>query len=215
MNEAHAARYTKSKDIRRRRIVRKAQQVLSDGPHALNYRKLAHAARVTVPTIYNLVGNKETLYRALSHEILDAIENEMLRGESDDPLEQLLAPTHTILRLVSKRPDTVRAGYIAFDELYRNSNRSAHYEVRKRRVGLQKRATQPLIAANLLRGEVPTRVLESLLSQSATQNGRDWAFKVVSAQQLRRNLLIGVYTVLLSDATPVLRSRIVDLMNGL
>ncbi|MCY3792871.1 MAG: TetR/AcrR family transcriptional regulator [Gammaproteobacteria bacterium] len=215
MDAAHAARYSKGKDIRRRRILQEAQWTLSDGPNALSYRKLARAAGVTVPTIYNLVGNKEALYRALSHEILDAIENEMLRAESADPLEQLLAPTRTVLRLVSKKPAVVRAGYIGFDELYRSSDRDAHYEVRKRRVGLQEQAIQGLVSANLLRGEVPAKALESLLSQSATQNGRDWAFKVVSAQQLRRNLLIGAYTVLLSDATPVLRTLIVDLMNEL
>jgi len=51
---------------RRQRILHEARQLLTRGGYeSLNLRALAQAAEVTVPTIYNLLGNKEALVVAL------------------------------------------------------------------------------------------------------------------------------------------------------
>ena len=51
---------------RRDRILAEARRVLAEeGYDALSTRKLAQAAGVTAPTIYNLIGNKAEILEAL------------------------------------------------------------------------------------------------------------------------------------------------------
>jgi AcrR family transcriptional regulator len=60
---------------RRQRILHEARRLITRGGiEALNLRALARAAEVTVPTIYNLLGNKEALVVALFSDALQEIE---------------------------------------------------------------------------------------------------------------------------------------------
>ena len=58
---------------RRETILAQARRVIVEqGFDALNLRDLAQDSGVTVPTIYNLIGNKEELLKALT---MGALEN--------------------------------------------------------------------------------------------------------------------------------------------
>ena len=205
----------KGKKTRRARIIREAQKTLLNGPTALNYRELAEAAEVTVPTIYNLIGNKQQLLKALCDAVLDTLEEDLDEAESGNSTDAVVGPAQTLLRLVSQDPAALRASIIAFDELGRSSERSPFLEIRDRRRDLEMRAMNSLVARDVLRGEVPAEVVSSLLSQCFRQNCRDWAFKLVSARQVRHDLLLGTYGILLIDATPQYRSEIIELMGEL
>ena len=61
---------------RRARVLAAAHQLLAQqGFEGLNVRDVAHLAGVTVPTIYNLIGNKEQLLITLISDVLREIES--------------------------------------------------------------------------------------------------------------------------------------------
>ena len=67
-----------NKQRRRDAILGAAQRVIGDeGFDALNLRALADAASVTVPTIYNLIGNKDAVLMALMERAVVRIEEQL------------------------------------------------------------------------------------------------------------------------------------------
>ena len=57
---------TRNMEKRRERILEQARKMLAEGGfEALNLRDLADVSGVTVPTLYNLIGNKAEILRAL------------------------------------------------------------------------------------------------------------------------------------------------------
>ena len=71
---------------RRARILAEARGLLARGGFdAMSLRELARLADVTVPTIYNLVGNKEEVLLALFSEVLDEIESRIETGRKAEP----------------------------------------------------------------------------------------------------------------------------------
>ncbi len=63
---------------RRDRILEEAGQLLSrNDTSAFSLRKLAEAADVTVPTLYNLIGNKDAILVKLGSKMLERIEREL------------------------------------------------------------------------------------------------------------------------------------------
>ena len=89
-----------NKENRRQCILSAARATLArDGVDGLTVRKLAGEAGVTVPTIYNLIGNKEALLRRLLDELVSRAEEALSTVESDDPIE-------ATAREPTNRPDT-------------------------------------------------------------------------------------------------------------
>ena len=72
---------------RRSAILDQARRIIGQqGFDALTLRDLARAAEVTVPTIYNLIGNKQALLLTLLHELVAHLEQRLTRQHYPDPL---------------------------------------------------------------------------------------------------------------------------------
>ena len=76
-----------TKEDRRARILLRARELMGQGGYeGLSLRKLAAAAEVTVPTIYNLIGAKEQILVELFRHWIAEIEAALDKIEANQPL---------------------------------------------------------------------------------------------------------------------------------
>jgi AcrR family transcriptional regulator len=65
--------------------------IASDGLSGWSMRKLAQAAKVSVPTLYNLYGSKEEIRQAMCAGFFDEIDRDLVETPREEPVEQVLA----------------------------------------------------------------------------------------------------------------------------
>ena len=106
------------KQIRRARIIREAQKMISEhGYDALSLRKLAQAADVTVPTIYNLIGAKDQILIELFRSWIAKIESALDMIEEDRPLDRAESIITEAIVLIGQDEVFFRAAHIAIYRL--------------------------------------------------------------------------------------------------
>ena len=87
----------------RRRVLRAARQIAADrGLDGLTMRAIALEADMSVATLYNLVGGRDDVVRALGRQLCDELDEAFVYVEEADPLER----AHGLLDMVA---DTVIA----------------------------------------------------------------------------------------------------------
>jgi AcrR family transcriptional regulator len=94
---------------RRQRILAAARGlIVRDGVGSLSMRKIAHAANVSVPTLYNLLGSKEEIRSAMCAGFFDELDRDLDEETSPDrPLERVLAfVTEGVDHVVAQAPLT-------------------------------------------------------------------------------------------------------------
>jgi AcrR family transcriptional regulator len=206
--------------MRRARILAAARGLLASGGfQALNLRDLARAAAVTVPTIYNLVGNKEEVLCALFREVLDEIEARIGGARDLEPLAAATAVVTESTGLFAEDEDFYRTAFLAVESLDEAGTAGA-------RVALLYAWGERLItagfeacrAARLLRGRIPTGTLGELVLRSFRTNCRAWALGRVDIDEFRRLALTDLYVSLAADAVEsfqgALNKRIAALVAG-
>ena len=95
----------KKMEARRQQILEAARGLIEDGGYdALTMRSLAVESQVTVPTIYNLIGNKEqVLFEAVEDQTIAFVSN-LERGSND-----LISLVEATVRHLIRRPRYYRA----------------------------------------------------------------------------------------------------------
>lgn len=94
---------------RRQRILEEARRLIaSDGFEGLTMRELAQAAEVTVPTVYNLIGNKESVLLAAVEE-----QTEGFTSALDQVRGDLIAVVEATVQQLIRRPRYYRALLLA------------------------------------------------------------------------------------------------------
>lgn len=219
MNEPRGLR-DRNMSMRRSRILAAARGLLaSGGVEALNLRELARASDVTVPTIYNLVGNKEELLIALFHEVLDEIEARIGSGRAREPLAAATAVVTESTGLFAEDEEFYRTAFLAvesLDEAGAGAGRvAALYAWGERLITEGFGACR---AAGLLGGRIAPAVLGELVLRSYRTNCRAWALGRIGIDEFRRLALTDLYVALAADAVEsfqvLLQKRIAALAVG-
>ena len=187
---------------RRARILQEARALLTAGGFdALNLRTLARDAEVTVPTIYNLVGNKEALVVALFSDALAEIEDRVDRHLGGSPLEMAEAVVTESLGLFEEDEQYYRAAFIAVEYLDQSGSHHATvadlYRWGERLIILGFNACE---SAGLLRGRIPPDLFGAQILRSYRTACRAWAFGQQSLSAFRSALLNDIYINLAADA---------------
>src|SRR5512147_1654575 len=95
---------------RRERILGVAREIIAErGFEALTMRDLAHAARLTVPTIYNLVGSKEEVLFAAIEEQTARFRADIEAAEQTSPAARLLSVVESCMRELLRLPQYYRS----------------------------------------------------------------------------------------------------------
>jgi AcrR family transcriptional regulator len=195
---------------RRERILEQAQKMLADGGFdALNLRDLAELSGITVPTIYNLIGNKAEVLKALVMGVFATFET-TLESKLPCPTEQLPAlMMGTFTQMVGSDEDAYRATALASERLENESDERGDYGFK--RAPLRKFAgklCQDARDEGLLRGAIDSDVLVEQMIGVHQVAFRDWAHRVISLEELGRQSLRGFYVALAADAEDGYRDRI-------
>jgi len=196
---------------RRQRILHEARRLITGGGFdALNLRALAQAAEVTVPTIYNLLGNKEALVVALFSDALAEIEKRVVSHRHAAPLEMAVAAVTESTAVFAEDEHYYRAAIIAVE--YLDHSGSHHDTVAQLYRWGERMFTDGCIAcvdANLLRGRIPATLLGAHILRSYRTSCRAWAFGQISINEFRTAALIDVYTCLAADAVEIFRATVI------
>lgn len=195
---------------RRDRILAEARSLLArDGFDALNLRDLASRADVTVPTIYNLIGNKEEVLLSLVDEVLAEIEARMPNDDEAEPLTAAAAVVTGSTQLFAENPDYYRSAFLAVESLDQSGQH--HHEV-ERVYGwaetLMHRGIAACIDAKLLRGRVTPEKMSQLMTRSFRMNCRGWAFGHRTIAEFREQALADLYLILAADAVETFHAKL-------
>lgn len=202
---------------RRRRILRQARMLLAEGGFdTLNLRDLAAASDVTVPTIYNLIGNKNALLKAL---VADAFANfeKSLKAQLPCPTEEIPAlMMSTLVQMVACDEGYYRASHLAGERLENKAQDRSDYDLKRPtlRVIAHKFCDQAR-AEGLLRGEVNSEALVELMINNQQAAMRDWAHQMLSLEEMQTQALRGFYVALAADAQDSFREKIIGWLKSL
>lgn len=202
---------------RRQRILHEARRVISAGGiEALNLRALASAAEVTVPTIYNLVGNKETLIVALLAEALREIEQRLGNAAPANALEMTEAVITESTGLFAEDEAYFRTAFVALEHL--DQTRAHHAAVADIYAGggrIVTRGLEACVAAGLTNGRIPAQLLSDQILRSYRTSCRAWAFAQTSIDEFRTAALTDVYTCLAADAVETFHAQLIKKITAL
>lgn len=208
---------TQNMKKRRERILEEARKTLAAGGFdALNLRDLADVSGITVPTIYNLIGNKAAVLKALvmgyfaDYEVL-------LEKQLPCPTRQFPAlMVRTFADMIAQNEDYHRATALASERMESESGELSDYGFK--RAPLRKFASRLCQCAKeeeLLRGEIESELLVEHMIASHQIAFRDWAHHVISLEELGRQSLAGFYIALAADAVDEFRAEITEALTRL
>jgi AcrR family transcriptional regulator len=195
---------------RRTRILAAARQLLTNGGYdATNLRELARLADVTVPTIYNLIGNKEEVLVALALEVLTEIEARIMIGHGE-PLALAEAVVLESTGLFAEDEDFYRSAFLAVEYLDQSGPHQA--KVAQIYAWGERLTTAGFLACNearLLNGRIAPGLLGELILRSYRSSCRAWMFGQISLDEFRITALRDVYITLAADAVDTFRAILV------
>ncbi len=198
---------------RRMRILSHAGKLLAkNDPDAFSLRNLASAAKVSVNTIYNLIGDKNAVMLEICREMVRGIHEKLEQIQDEMVLERLEATVIVTTDLPTPgQQNARRAANIAFDTLSRDLAYKAEAEDVTRPLSLFRiRALQTGQKLNLLRGAMPADVLDLAIGQGEMMALLDWTYRRISLDEYRKRALLALYVPLMADANKKLHTTLQD-----
>ncbi len=195
---------------RRERILAQAREMLARGGFdSLNLRDLAEVSGVTVPTIYNLIGNKAEILKSL---VLDSFAqyDQVLQAKLPCPTTEMPAlMISTLFEIMSKEEAGYRATGLAMERL--ESDPASEDVYAYKRAPLREylgNFCQAAVGDGLLRGDIDRAVLIEVMINHHQVAFRDWVHRAISLEDLMAQTLQGFYVALAADATDEYREII-------
>jgi len=202
---------------RRERTLEQARSMLAAGGFdALNLRDLAEHSGISVPTIYNLIGNKAEILKALVMGAFAQFEQELESKLPCPAAEMAALMMSTFAQMISENEGYYRATALATERVENDTGDNSDYGFK--RGPLRQYAgklCQDALDEGLLRGDIHTDVLVEQMIGNHQVAFRDWAHHVISLEDLRKQSLMGFYIALAADAKEAFRNRIVEDLKAL
>ncbi|MEP2990573.1 MAG: TetR/AcrR family transcriptional regulator [Parasphingorhabdus sp.] len=206
---------------RRQRILDAARAIIIDkGIDGLTTRGLADVAGVTAPTLYNLIGGKDEIIRAMISEGVERVWDQLDFASCQTPLEMAeliidkafsqVMSDQGYFRAVTLATDRVTGSYAA-----RGDMAFEHSAAGQRSVEMATTVCRTAIAQNMLSGRISAETLGLEMFISYRGPMRDWAHGIISAKECRRRQMRGFYLVMAADATPEFRELLLGKIEDL
>ncbi len=193
---------------RRQRILREARHIIArHGVDGLTTRGLAAAAEVTQPTLYNLIGNKDSILEALLVELAQGFEPpDSWQPESGlEAIKELVAGT----AMLYQNSDRFRMMFYLYWRLEDRSwaDRSDH-SLRK----ILGMAYDQMAGDRLLRGEICREDVVDGLFSAYFNPLMQWAVGNLDPVGFEHRALKAMWLVLCADAHPRFKRELLALM---
>lgn len=187
--------------LRRKRILDTARDIIADaGFEALSIRELARRAGLTVPTIYNLIGNKSAVVAQLFDATISPFEHLQYINNDDDPAGGPERFYGALIASLGENENYHRAEFLAREHL-RKAGDAMAISIHARVVHIAIEACEQAHDAGLLRGSLTSRQLGEQIDHLVRLAFQDWASGSINLERLHRRLLVGTYLCLAADAT--------------
>lgn len=192
---------------RRTRILEEAAQIISEkGANGLTMRNLAAASQVTVPTIYNLWGNRDDILVALSQKIQDVLGEALRKGDGQHPLGQMGAMVDG-LRDALVRDDApflhgAACAFIAQADQPEYRHYAAEIIADIAAICRAQHRVQ-------LRGNIDAELLAIHIWLSLEQGLAQWSRGALSTSQTMDFIRQGIFLALSADAMPGIKGRFI------
>jgi AcrR family transcriptional regulator len=203
----NATRQT-NKELRRQRILDIARrQIASDGFEAFTLKELATESEVTVPTVHNLFGKKQDIFRVLCTEMVERIDEALASPDIADPIEALHVFVEKLLGLYRDDEAFYRAAFLAGERsgLFEHDLPTGIYNKSlKVAEGLCQQAKEN----GFLEGNIDTPRLASQLFNCQRLARHDWVGGYIDLDRYRVQVLTGMCLTYAADATPAFHQRL-------
>lgn len=202
---------------RRERILTEARAIIAErGFDAFNLRDLAERSALTVPTVYNLIGNKDDILKALILGAFADFETEFRKHPVVPASELPVVITGILVEFTSGQEDYFRATALASERIDNPQALLGKAGVLRTSYGnIANKLCQEALAANLLRGEISSEMLVEQMVATCQLAFRDWAYRIISIEELRKASLKGFYIPLAADATESFHAEIASRLQAL
>jgi AcrR family transcriptional regulator len=196
---------------RRERILAAARELVAQGGMSgWSMRKLAHAARVSVPTLYNLFGSKEEIRQAMCAGFFDEIDRDVDEKSADRPIEQALAFASEAVDHVVDRSSLTRPVLLAQEHGRGGERVTTPLAIERLRAAIQ---------AAMDQGDLHADLRADLLAVQAYtgfhRGALRWAHDDIDASVFRDEATYAVCVSLLAAATDIARPEILKVTRGL
>lgn len=196
---------------RRQRILDAARTiVIEKGVDGLTTRGLASLSGVTAPTLYNLIGGKEEIIRAMFGDGVEKVWEQLDFDACATPLEMAEMIIETAYQEVMSDQSYFRAMVIATDRIAGSYAAAGDVGTPpsvagQRSVDMATTACCAAIAEGQLSGRISAETLGLEMFVSYRGPMRDWAHGIISPEECRRRQMRGFYLIMAADATPEFR----------
>jgi AcrR family transcriptional regulator len=188
----------------RRRVLRAARALVAEhGLEALTMRQLALEAEVSVASLYNLIGGRDEIVRALGLYFLEELDETFVHLQAHTPLERARELLTSVIDSVSKElPKSVLLAVLSDAELYTNLVPSW------RPPDALADELRAMVSAGLLTNELSISKIAKEVWRTHMAYLRRWAAGSLDERQLRAAILYNLDLCLLAVATPANRKRL-------
>lgn len=199
---------------RRARILDAARKIVAEGGvDALTTRGLAAASGVSAPTLYNLIGDKQTILAELAAHGVETVWAQLDRQIYPGPLQMAEAIVEESYRYFAEEPDYYRAIVLADDRLTvgfaaTKDGRNPSLVAGERSVAMAEQACEWAQREGLLRQHFSAAELGLQMFTAFRAPLRDWARGVIELEEMRLRQLRGFYLIMAADASEAFRCEI-------
>lgn len=192
---------------RRQRILDAARSIIvQSGVDGLTTRGIAEAAGVTAPTLYNLIGSKDDIIRAMVVKSVEDVKSRLKLEQYTSAFTMIEAIIDAATDPEFEGSDYARAIIVFSDQIARAfaSTGDNNAQVSKAGIISIEIATtmcQMAISQNVLRGTVSAGQLGDQLFICYHGPRRDWAYRLISREEVTRRIWRGFYLTLAADAS--------------
>ena len=166
-------------------------------------RKVARAANLSVPTLYNLLGSKEEIRAALCAGFFDEIDQDLQETSLDRPLERALAlATEGVDHVVAQAAMT-RPVLLAGEQISTHERWPTPHAVERSRAAIQAAMDQGYLHADLRADLLAAQAYEGFYRAALM-----WARRELDAAGFRTKALYAVCVCLLAAATDTTRPEL-------
>jgi AcrR family transcriptional regulator len=175
---------------------------------AFTVRDLAAEARVTVPTLYSLIGGKDAIVASLIEAGLDAIGKEMSANLGQRGIASAWAVVEATLQIYRTDPDTYRAVFRLLQEVESTSGRAPLGKLFTRAGHLYRTALIEARDDGELKGDLDPTVLAHDVVHAMHHATRLWAVGSLPFRAAAARVRYALCVALLADATAAGRARL-------
>lgn len=200
---------------RRDRILDAARSIIAEsGFDSLTTRGLAQIAGVSAPTLYNLIGGKDDIVRALAKAGAEHVQQRLslLKFESclewieaiADEAVDMVEGDQTYHRALSFCQDRIAGGYGLRGDI------GSHPALGEAAMTIALPACEAARAKGLLRGNVSNRDITEQMFYAYLGPTREWAFGTISLEMSRYRIKRGFILALAADASDAFREELLE-----